>query len=232
MYANGFVRAAVEQFLREKPDCRVRLSTPRGRARIEGVAGGQFDFAMVTDSPTTIRRVARREMYIEPLFDDHFILAANPRAKSDWGAQWKALSEDKPVVASELLGFPFILPESDASRREQFDDWCYRATEKTLNVTLEVGGWQTILEFVESGLGVGLVPQSAVELFQERSRRKLSVRPLDQADFPPDAVRLIARKAHGKDEPDLSDLGKTVAALVKAEIQRAESSAGSHKRRD
>src|SRR5271168_2077427 len=69
--AHGFVRTAVEQFLRENPESRVRLSTPRGRARIEGVAGGQFDLAIVTDSPTTIRKVARREMYIEPLFDDY-----------------------------------------------------------------------------------------------------------------------------------------------------------------
>jgi hypothetical protein len=76
--ANGFVHAAVERLLHEHPDCRARLSTPRARARIEGAAVGQFDLAIVTDSPTTIRKVAHREMYIEPLFDDHFVLAANP----------------------------------------------------------------------------------------------------------------------------------------------------------
>ncbi len=215
--AHGFVRTAVERFLRENPESRVRLSTPRGRARIEGVAGGQFDLAVVTDSPITIRKVARREMYIERLFDDHFVLAANPPAKADWGVRWKDLSEGQPVVASDLLGFPFILPESDAARRQQFEDWCYRATQKTFNVTLEVGGWQTILEFVESGLGVGLVPQSAVEMFRERSRCKLTTRPLDPTEFPPDAVRLIARKAHGKEEPDLTELGKTVAAHLRGQ---------------
>jgi DNA-binding transcriptional LysR family regulator len=213
--AHGFVRAAVEQFLRDKPECRVRLSTPRGRVRIEGVAGGQFDLAIVTDSPTTIRKVAGREMYIERLLDDHFVLAANPPARSDWGARWKTLSKGEPAPAAELLGLPFILPEPDASRRQQFDDWCYQATGKTLNVIVEVGGWQTILVFVASGLGVGLVPQSAVEVFQERSHRKLSVRPLDPAEFPPDAMRLIARKAHGKDEPDLTELGHRVVALLR-----------------
>jgi DNA-binding transcriptional LysR family regulator len=213
--AHGFVRAAVEQLLREKPDCRVRLSTPRGRVRIEGVAGGQFDLAIVTDSPTTVRKLARREMYIERLFDDHFVLAANPPARSAWGARWKDLSAGEPAPAAEILGLPFILPEPDSSRRQQFDDWCYQATGKTLNVTIEVGGWQTILEFVASGLGVGLVPHRAVMVFQERSHRKLSVRPLDPAEFPPDAVRLIARKAHGKEEPDLTELGHRVAALLR-----------------
>jgi DNA-binding transcriptional LysR family regulator len=213
--AHGFVRIAVEQLLRANPDCRARLSTPRGRARIEGVAGGQLDLAIVTDSPTTIRKVARREMYIEGLFDDHFVLAANPPAKSEWRRRWQELPQDRPVAASELLGLPFILPESDSSRREQLDDWCYRATQKTLNVILEVGGWQTILGFVESGLGAGLVPQSAVESFQERSPRKLTLRPLDPSEFPPDAVRIIARKSHGKEEPDLTDLGKALLALLR-----------------
>jgi DNA-binding transcriptional LysR family regulator len=136
--ATGFVMAAIEQFLRKSPEAHVRLSTPRGRARIEGVAAGQFDLAVVTDSPATIRKVARREMYIEQLFDDHFVLAANPPAKTDWGRLWQKLPTDRPALASELLDLPFILPEPDAARRQQFEDWCYRATQKTFKVNLEV----------------------------------------------------------------------------------------------
>jgi DNA-binding transcriptional LysR family regulator len=216
--ANGFVHAAVERFLREKPDARVRLSTPRGRLRIEGVAGGQFDLAIVTDGPTTIRKIARREMYIEDLFEDHFVLAANPSSTAAWRRRWQALAEDRPASAAELLDMPFILPEPDSTRREQFDDWCYRATQKTLRVKLETGSWLTILDFVEEGLGVGLVPRSAVELFKERRRCKLTVRALDPAEFPPDAVRLIARKAHGKEEPDLTELGKGMLACLRHEV--------------
>ena len=215
--ATGFVRRAIEQFLRKSPEAHVRLSTPRGRARIEGVAAGQFDLAVVTDSPATIRKVARREMYVEQLFNDHFVLAANPPVKTNWGQHWQNLPTDQPALASALLDLPFILPEPDAARRQQFEDWCYRATQKTFKVKLEAGGWQTILEFVESGLGVGLVPQSAVEMFRERSRCKLTTRPLDPAEFPPDAVRLIARKAHGKEEPDLTGLGKTIAAFLRGQ---------------
>jgi DNA-binding transcriptional LysR family regulator len=222
--ANGFVRAALEQFLRDRPECRVRLSTPRGRARIEGVAGGQFDFAVVTDNPTTIRKVARREMYIEPLFDDHFVLAGNPAVSSEWRRRWQDLPADRPLAASELVELPFILPEPDATRRRQFDDWCYRAAGSTLQARLEVGGWPTILEFVESGLGVGLVPQSALETFHRRRHSKLTTRPLDPAEFPPDAVRLIARKAHGKDVPELTDVGIALAALLRSQATPTDSS--------
>jgi DNA-binding transcriptional LysR family regulator len=218
--ATGFVRIAIERFLNANPGCRVRLSTPRGRTRIEGVAGGQFDLAIVTDGPAAILKIARREMFMDPLFDDHFLLVANPPARSAWGREWRILPQDNPVPASKLLELPFILPEPDAGRRQQFDDWCYRATGKAFNVILEAGGWQTILRFAESGLGVGLVPQSAIEICVGYGRSKTSTRRLNPAEFPPDSVRLIARKAHGKDEPDLTDLGKQVAAFLKEQVPR------------
>jgi LysR family positive regulator for ilvC len=222
--ASGFVRAAVERFLEENPGIQVRLSTPRGRTRIEGVAGGQFDLAIVTDSAPAIRKIARREMYIETLFDDCFVLVANPPARSEWGRRWHSLPADNPVTASDLLDLPFVLPEPDASRREQFDHWCYRATGKTWNVVLAVGGWQTILEFVASGIGIGLVPYSSVELCRQRGASRLTTRPLDPAEFPPDAVRLIARKAHGKEEPDLTEHGKRIVALIKENVPGGASS--------
>lgn len=216
--ASGFVRVTIERFLAENPGLQVRLSTPHGRTRIEGVAGGQFDLAIVTDAIPIIRKIARREMYIESLFDDQFVLAANPPARSEWGRRWHGLPANQHVHARDLLNLPFILPEPDASRREQFDNWCYRATGKMWNVVLAGGGWQTILEFTASGLGVGLVPHSAVELCRERGCNRLTTRPLDPSEFPPDAVRLVARKAHGKEEPDLTEQGNRFVSLLKEQV--------------
>ena len=201
------MRAAVERFLKEHPGCRVRIATQRGKTRIEGVAGGRFDLAVVSDSAATIHQIARREMCVESLFEDRFVLAANPPAKSPWAARWAALPTDRPVTAAELLGMPFILPEADASRRRQFDEWCLRATGKTVDVAIETGGWQTILDFAESGLGVGLATSSTVDAYRIRRTCKYTTRPLDSTEFPPDSVRLIARKVHGKEEPELTDLG-------------------------
>ena len=213
--ARGFVQAAAKRFLIDHPECKVRISTPRGKARIEGVAGGQFDLAVVTDSPATIHQHARREMFIETLFEDRFVLAANPPAKSNWRKQWNQLPTDRPMSASELLEMPFILPEPDSSRRQQFDEWCFRATNKTFDVVLETGGWETILDFAEAGVGVGLVTESAVAAFSQHASRKLSTRQLGEREFPPDAVRLIARKLHGKDEPELTELGNGLRQLMK-----------------
>ncbi len=68
--ARGFVQVAVRRFLKENPASRARVATPRGKARIEGVAGGQFDLALVTDSPATIHQLAGREMFIETLKEE------------------------------------------------------------------------------------------------------------------------------------------------------------------
>ena len=219
--AGGFVRIAIEQYLKAQPECQVRLSTPRGKARIEGVAGGQFDLAIVTDSPATIQKHARREMYVEDLFEDRFVLAANPHKKSSWHSVWHSLPE-RPVRAKELLELPFILPEADASRRRQFDEWFFKATGKPMNITIETGGWQTILNFAEAGLGVGLVTASSVETFRIQRNCKLTTRPLDPIEFPPDAVRLIARKLHGQDVPDITAIASELrTAIIDSSINHA-----------
>jgi len=218
--ASGFVRRAVKQFLQQHRGCSVRISSPRGKTRIEGTAGGQFDLAIVTDSPITIQRVARREMFVEDLFEDRFILAGQPSPKSIWAEEWNALPAERPVSAKAIMNLPFVLPEGDASRRRQFDEWMFRATTQRLDAVLEVGGWQTILDYVEWGLGVGLVSMSAVDAFRERRNVKLTTRLLSEHEFPKDAVRLIARKQHGKNEPDLTEWGEHLREALKMSIDQ------------
>ncbi len=212
--ASGFVRRSVERFLNDHPECQVRISTPRGKARIEGVAGGQFDFALVTDNPTAIHRMAQREMYVEPLFEDRFVLAAHPRPTSLWGMKWCGLPTNRPLTAAEVIDLPFILPEPDAYRRQQFDEWCFRATGKTIDAVVETGGWQTILDFVESGIGVGLVTHSAITAHQTQRDSHLTTRLVTEKEFPPDAVRLIARKMHGKEEAELTEQGNRLRRFL------------------
>lgn len=222
--ATGFVKTAVERFLKEHPECRVRLATPRGKARIEGVAGGQFDMAIVTDSPATIHRIARMELYIETLFEDRFVLVANPPAKAPWAKQWNALPTDRPVTAKELLGLPFILPEPDASRRQQFDDWMHKDSGQLPEVVLEAGGWQTILEFAAGGVGVGFVTESSLVSFCGHAKWKPESRSLDDREFPGSQVHLIARKSHGHDKPTLSKQ----AASLRGHLRGIESAERKH----
>ena len=57
------------------------MSTPGGRSRIESVAGGQFNLAIVSDSETTLREVAGIELHLEPLHLNRFVSSAIHRLK-------------------------------------------------------------------------------------------------------------------------------------------------------
>lgn len=201
--ASGFVRTTVQQFLKHHSNCRVRLSTPRGKGRIEGVAGGQFELAIVTDSPTTVQRIARMELYVELLFEDELVLVANPSARSPWKQQWLTIVDAPTVRAKDLIGLPFVLPENDATRRQQFDEWVRQSTSHQINVVLETGGWQNILSFAADGFGIAMVPRSALSMTNVNTK-KITTRPLPSRAFSTESVSLISRKAHGKNEPELS----------------------------
>jgi DNA-binding transcriptional LysR family regulator len=219
--ASGFVREAVEQLLVESPEVTVRVATPRGRARIEGVAGGQFDLAIVTDSETVIRDAAGIELYIEPLHLDRFVVVGNPPAKAPWSKAWDSLPVRRPLTGKEIADFPLILPEPDASRRQQFDQWFGQANNRPPNAILEVGGWMSLLQFVQFGIGVGFATEQAVAAYEAMrpsrsgSKPSMVVRSLDENDFPPDQVRLIARKPQGRDTPDFGASAQRLLELLR-----------------
>jgi DNA-binding transcriptional LysR family regulator len=209
MAAAGFVGEAVQTFLKDHPKSQIRLTTPRGRTRIERVAAGEFDLAIVTDEPETISQVAKMELLVQDLFEDRLMVIASPPAKVEWSRAWSQLPVRRPLRADELNDLPMILPEPDATRRRQFDEWFMRHNGRAPLVAAELGGWQNILTFAMAGLGVGLVTEQTVSNMRrtlagrELSRLNDSTRLLDENEFPPDSVRLICRRIYGKELPDL-----------------------------
>lgn len=222
--ASGFVRLAIEQLMEKNPNVRVRQSTTRSKARIEGVAGGQFDLAIVTEDEATIREMAGIDLHIEALQADRFVVAANPSAKSNWAKIWDALPVRRPLTAKDLGELPLILPEPDAHRRQQFDSWFKRASDKTPNVVLEVGGWLNLLRFAQSGLGLAFATELSVESLEaskqgrQGAKPTLTVRMLDERDFPPEQIRLIARRQQGHSTPDLSTSAFSLYELLKEQF--------------
>ncbi len=222
----GFVREAVELLLAENPDIAVKISAPRGRSRIEGVAGGQFDLAIVTDGAATIHEMAGIELYVQPLHFDRFAIVGSALAKAAWAKAWDALPVRRAITAKEIADFPLILPEPDASRRQQFDRWFASANQKPPNVVLEIGGWLSLLQFVQSGIGVGFATEQAVAAFEVMRSTKSTAKPstvvrsLDESDFPPDQVRLIARKRQGRDKPDFGPSAERLHELLQQTSRR------------
>src|SRR5947209_6993308 len=91
--AGSFVRLAVLRFSTRHPEVRLRLGTPRGQARIERVASGALDLAVVSHEEDAIRDIARRPLYARALASDPLVLACAPAA--GWAAQVAVLPGGK-----------------------------------------------------------------------------------------------------------------------------------------
>ncbi len=208
--AATYALEALRRLRREKPEVQARISTTRGRSRIEGVASGLLDLATVTHDEAEIRAIARRSLHVDHLRDDPLVLVASLKAGEDWADALRALPEG-PVPAEALRTIPLVLPEPDSAVRGQIDrDLDAAGVTDGLKIAIEVGGWSAILAFVAEGLGVGVVPRSAGERFGPG----LWSRPLRAEQFRPIRLHLICRRAIGREGRDLSPSGERFRELL------------------
>jgi DNA-binding transcriptional LysR family regulator len=198
LMAAGLVREALRDFQRETPHAKLRISTLRGRARIEGVSNGSLDLAIVSHDEPSIAEVARRPLHVEPLVSHGLALVCAQDAP--WIRSVRALPRDA-VPARALAEFPVILPEADAGIRQAINEALHReGLQNKLNIVLEVGGWATIMAYVRDGFGVGVVSEGAVS-----EPKGLLIRRLEPGVFPRIESKLICRRLAGSgDELDLS----------------------------
>ncbi len=201
LLALGLVREAFRQFQREYPQMRLRISTLRGRARIEGVSNGSLDVAIVSHDEPTIAEIARRPLHVEP-FVSHG-LAVVCAQDSPWVRAIRALPKDA-APARVLAELPLVLPEPDSGIRKTIDEVLHReGLQNRLNIVLEVGGWATIMAYVRDAVGVGVVSERAVG-----EPKGLVIRRLNPEVFPRIETKLICRRlASSVDELDLSIQG-------------------------
>jgi DNA-binding transcriptional LysR family regulator len=201
--AAGLVREALKAFRVRHAGVRIRISTLRGDARIEGVSNGTLDLATVTHDIPTVHQIARRSLHMEPLVTHHLALVC--ATGSPWERSLRALPRSA-VPLEALVTFPLILPEPDAGLRKGLDAALrWQGLLEKIDLALEIGGWPTILAYVRDGAGVGVVSEGALD-----GAAGLTVRRLDPEAIPPIETKLICRKIPGSgEELDLSE-----AALV------------------
>lgn len=206
--AQTVVLAAIKRFRKKYPDAPFRVSEMRGRQRVEGVANGLLSMALVTHDRAQIETLARhRPIHVEDLMEDPLVVAC--ASKSEWAKEFTA--GKGPVGVAELAKYPLVLPEPDAGQREQLERKLGEAGhDRPLNVALEVGGWATILRYIEAGLGVGPLPRSVA------ARGKALVSRDAQAGMlPANSVRLICRERHGGGGLDLTELEQAFMGLLR-----------------
>jgi DNA-binding transcriptional LysR family regulator len=207
----SILREPLNLFRKEFVSARVRISTPRGNVRIQGVANGTYDFALVTHSEPDIHRIAGRSLYVETLFDDPFVLVCGKNIRASYRQQFESLPK-RILQPKDLVPFPLILPEPDAGLRRPLDQaFSDHDLFGKVDIILEVGGWAATLDYVRQGWGVGIVTQTAVTSEQGL----LPPRRIDLPDAPPTAVRLIARRDGADGSPDLVAEAKRLADLIR-----------------
>lgn len=208
--AGGIVLDAVRRFRKQHPDDPVRVSSPRGSARIEGVAGGLFELALVTHTPQQVREIARRDLHVEDLYTDPLVLAASPSAA--FAEAFEKLPATR-VSARALTAFPLVLPEPDSGLRREFDSRMREAgCGAAMNAVVETGGWSVALEYVREGFGVGLLPRSVAGRDQ-----RLLVKSAGERVVPANTVRLICRRNFDPDGGlDLTERGEAFAEALRA----------------
>lgn len=189
-----FARETLKLFRETYPNESVRISQLSARERVEGVANGSLDLAVVRMSETEILEIAHRPLHTEPLWDDPIVLvSANPNF---------FMGDDRPSPKT-IANLPLILPEPGAPVRVEFDRRCREAgLGDRFNIICEIGPWSTLIEYVLDGHGVGLLPRSALDPSLD-----LHVRPLPTKLAPFNRWLAISRKRFGEDDFDLSPAG-------------------------
>jgi DNA-binding transcriptional LysR family regulator len=209
-YLDGFPRDAVRTWREKFPETKFRIATPRASLRIEGVANGAYDLAVVTQSDEHIYHLAHRPLKIEILFDDPLMMVAS--SKFSMIGDFEAMP-DKKAASKNLTKFPLILPELESALRKDLDNR-FRDEEMIdrIQVVMEVANSEGILRFVRDGIGVGIVTQSALV---GENLKDLSIRKLPVSLCPDNQVKLISRIRPVTEELDLSPETEEFRQLLK-----------------
>ena len=199
--AAGFVRDAVRAFRGKYPEATFRISSRPAGARVEGVANGSLDLAVVRLEEQEILEIGRRPLFVEDLYEDPLVLAAV--SGSPGFDEFQGLAE-KTVPPKMLTRFPLVLPAPDSGIRRDLDRRFRDAgILDRLNIAVEVSPWQTSLAYVRDAVGVGVVPRSAVA-----HQSGLVIKGLPPKLSPANSVRAICRKRAGSEDLDLTEKGQ------------------------
>lgn len=199
-----FARRVCDIFRKGNAGASVRVTQRSAKDRVEGVANGSLDLAVVRMAEGDIRELAHRPLHVETLWDDPLVLVSN--SDSFYGD-----NDDKPTPKT-IAKLPLVLPPYDQPLRIEFDRKCRDAgMGERLNVVAEVGPWSTMIDYAKDGYGVCLLPKSAVE-----GMNKLVVKPLPNKLAPLTKTSVITRTVAGSDDLELNDLGKAFLSAIRS----------------
>lgn len=123
-----------------------------------------------------------------PIYDEDFVLALPPG---------HSLAGRRRVPATALAELPLLLLDEGHCLRDQALDVCHKAGVRAELANTRAASLATAVQCVTGGLGVTLIPQSAVPVEASRSRLGLAQ---FAAPRPGRRIGLVYRSSSGRDE--------------------------------
>ena len=146
---------------------------------------GALDAALIALPASGVPAVG---MTAVPIYDEDFVLALPPG---------HPLSGKRRVPATALADLPLLLLDEGHCLRDQALDVCHKAGVRADLANTRAASLATAVQCVTGGLGVTLIPQSAVPVEASRSRLGLAQ---FAAPRPGRRIGLVFRSSSGRDE--------------------------------
>ena len=141
-----------------------------------------------------------------PIYDEDFVLALPPG---------HPLSGKRRVPATVLADLPLLLLDEGHCLRDQALEVCHKAGVRAELANTRAASLATAVQCVTGGLGVTLIPQSAVPVEATRSRLGLAQ---FAAPRPGRRIGLVYRSSSGRDE-SYRQLAGIIGTLISSQHQ-------------
>jgi LysR family hydrogen peroxide-inducible transcriptional activator len=164
---------------------------------------GSLDAALIALPDSDMPGVG---MTAVPIYDEDFVLALPPG---------HPLSGKRRVPASALAELPLLLLDEGHCLRDQALDVCQKAGVRAELANTRAASLATAVQCVTGGLGVTLIPRSAVPVEAARSRLGLAQ---FAAPRPGRRIGLVFRSSSGRDE-SYRQLARMIGKLIGEEHQ-------------
>lgn len=150
----------VGAFKRDHPETTVVLKVADTRDTIDRLTAGDVDVAFVGE------QVRDRRLECEPFGTDELVLIAAPDAEIGGtrpAARSRGRGGSAPLALSELVRLPFVFREEGSATRDVIEQHlgAHGVSPGDLDVVLELGTSEAVVNAVESGLGLSVVSRFA-----------------------------------------------------------------------
>ncbi|MEO8816489.1 MAG: hydrogen peroxide-inducible genes activator [Mycobacterium sp.] len=180
------------------PDLTLRVIEDQTERLLTGLREGAVDAALIA-LPSAAHGITEI-----PIYDEDFVLALPPH---------HPLAGRRRVPSSALADLPLLLLDEGHCLRDQTLEICRNAGVRAELATTRAASLATAVRCVAGGLGVTLIPQTAVATEADRGGLSLAY---FAAPRPGRRIGLVFRSTSGRDEP-YRRLAGIIGELIKAD---------------